>query len=244
MRVGRYVLLEPFARGGMATVHFGRQLGVVGTGRVVAIKRLHPHLASEPEFVSMFLDEARIAARVRHPNVVSMLDAIVHETELLLVMDYIHGEPLARVAAQSRANGSPLPLSMASAILGDVLAGLQAAHSATREDGEPLDLVHRDVSPQNVIVGADGVARVVDFGIAKAAGRLSVTCEPALKGKIAYMAPEQLRAQPVSARTDVYAASVVLWECLTGRGLVAGEGPAGVEQNPAGRFQSAEPLEA
>ncbi|MDP9152218.1 MAG: serine/threonine protein kinase, partial [Myxococcota bacterium] len=214
---GRYLLLEPFARGGMATVHFGRQLGLAGTGRVVAIKRLHPHLAAEPEFVSMFLDEARIAARVRHPNVVSMLDAILHGTELLLVMDFIHGESLARVVAQSRANGSLLPLAIASAIVGDLLAGLQAAHAAKSEHGEPLGLVHRDVSPQNVIVGADGVARVVDFGIAKAAGRLAVTCEPARKGKIAYMAPEQLRAQPVSVRTDVYAASVVLWECLTGR---------------------------
>ncbi|MDP9036584.1 MAG: serine/threonine protein kinase [Myxococcota bacterium] len=236
MIAGRYILLEPFARGGMATVHFGRQLGVAGTGRVVAIKRLHPHLASEPEFVSMFLDEARIAARVRHPNVVSMLDAIRHENELLLVMDYIHGESLARVVAQSRANGSLLPLPVASAIVADVLAGLQAAHAATSEHGNPLDLVHRDVSPQNVIVGADGVARVVDFGIAKAAGRLSVTCEPALKGKIAYMAPEQLRAQPVSSRTDVYAASVVLWECLTGRSLVAAGDHAAVEQVLLGDF--------
>ena len=203
----------------MATVHFGRLRGQAGFSRTVAVKRLHAHLAKDPEFVSMFLDEARLAARVRHPNVVPTLDVVALEGELFLVMEYVPGESLARVVKAARADGVTMPLPIACTIVAGTLHGLHAAHEATNERGEPLDLVHRDVSPQNVLVGVDGVARVLDFGIAKAVGRLSTTRDGRLKGKLAYMAPEQLRHGLVDRRTDIYAAGVVLWELLAGERL-------------------------
>lgn len=217
--IGRYALYARIAAGGMASVHLGRLLGQAGFSRTVAIKRLHPHLAQDPEFVSMLLDEARLAARIRHPNVVSTLDVVARDGELLVVMEYVHGESLARLLSKLRRRGERVPPAVASAIISAVLSGLHAAHEATSESGEPLQIIHRDVSPQNVMVGADGVARVVDFGVAKAAGRLQETREGQLKGKVRYMAPEQLRRGPVDQGVDIYAASVVLWECLAGRRL-------------------------
>ncbi len=210
--IGRYLLCDAIASGGMATVHLGRLLGPVGFSRTVAIKRLHPYFARDPEFVAMFLDEARLAARIRHPNVVSTLDVVVLQGELFVVMDYVHGEALSKMV---RANGA-VPPSIAASIIAGVLYGLHAAHEAKNDDGSALQIVHRDVSPQNVLVGIDGVARVVDFGVAKAVGRLQTTREGALKGKIAYMSPEQISSDTIDRRTDVYAASVVLWEMLTG----------------------------
>jgi serine/threonine protein kinase len=221
--LGRYALYEEIAAGGMATVHFGRLIGPVGFSRTVAIKRLHPQYAKDPEFVSMFLDEARLAARIRHPNVVQTLDVVAVEGELFLVMEYIEGESLARVISAGRRAGDRLPVSHAVAILSGALYGLHAAHEATNERGEPLELVHRDMSPQNVLVGVDGVPRVLDFGVAKAAGRLQTTREGQLKGKIAYMAPEQLQGGKIDRRVDVFAAGVVLWEALTGLRLFRGE---------------------
>jgi len=220
--VGRYALYGEIAAGGMATVHFGRLLGPVGFSRTVAIKRLHPQFAKDPEFVSMFLDEARLAARIRHPNVVPTLDVVATQGELFLVMDYVQGESLSRLIRASRERGERIPLRMASAIVGGALHGLHAAHEAKNERGEPLQIVHRDMSPQNVLVGTDGGARVLDFGVAKAAGRVQTTREGQLKGKLAYMAPEQIGGT-VSRQTDVYAAAIVLWETLTGHRLFAGE---------------------
>lgn len=242
-RVGRYAVLDAFASGGMATIHFGRQLGEAGFGRVVAIKRLHPHLASDPEFAAMFLDEARMAARIRHPNVASTLDVVADGSELLMVMDYIAGEPLSAFIARRQTEPTPIPPAVASAIVGDALLGLHAAHEARSEAGEPLGIVHRDVSPQNLLVGLDGVTRVIDFGVAKAAGRMHVTRENCVKGKITYMAPEQLRAEAVSRRSDVYSAAVVLWECLTGRRLMPADGNAAIEQVLLGDFDPTEPME-
>jgi serine/threonine protein kinase len=173
----------------------------------------------------MFLDEARLAARIRHPNVVPTLDVVATEGELFLVMEFVQGESLSRLMRASRQRKENPPPRVVAAIMADVLHGLHAAHEATSEKGEPLGLVHRDVSPHNVLVGADGVARVVDFGVAKAAGRIQTTREGQIKGKIAYMAPEQITGV-VSRRSDVYAASVVLWEVLTGKRLFHGENEA------------------
>ncbi|HEX4479033.1 MAG TPA: serine/threonine-protein kinase [Polyangiaceae bacterium] len=212
--LGRYLLCDPIASGGMATVHLGRLLGPVGFSRVVAIKRLHPSYACDPEFVAMFLDEARVTARIRHPNVASTLDVVVLHGELFVVMDYVHGEALSKML---RSGAVPVPI--AASIMAGVLYGLHAAHEASTDDGTPLRIVHRDVSPQNILVGSDGTARVVDFGVAKAVGRLQTTREGALKGKIRYMSPEQISSEDVDRRSDIYAASVVLWEMLTGRRL-------------------------
>ena len=226
--VGRYVLYDRIASGGMAQVHLGRLVGAVGFSRTVAIKRLLPHCATDAEIVPMFVDEARLAARIRHPNVVGTLDVVQEGDELLLVMEYVHGESLARLVSRARTRGIPVPPSIAVAIGISMLEGLHAAHEARSERGEPLGIVHRDVSPQNVIIGADGVARVVDFGIAKARGRIQTTRDGQLKGKAGYIAPEQLRDTGLDRRVDVYAAAVVLWEVLAGRRLFEGDGAPAV----------------
>jgi serine/threonine-protein kinase len=209
----------------MATVHIGRLIGPVGFSRTVAIKRLHPQHAKDPDFVSMFLDEARLAARIRHPNVVGTLDVVALSGELFLVMEYVQGESLARLMKGSRESGRLIPLPILSSMLVGALDGLHAAHEATNDQGEPLGIVHRDVSPHNILVGSDGVARVLDFGVAKAAGRIQTTKDGQLKGKISYMAPEQIHGT-VDRTTDVYALSVVLWEALTGRRLFYAENDA------------------
>src|SRR5262245_60206940 len=173
--IGRYALHDAIASGGMATVHLGKLLGAVGFARTVAIKRLHAQFAKDPDFVAMFLDEARIAGRIRHPNVVPILDFVQDDGELLLVMEYVHGESLARLARSWRTStGQGVPVPIALSIMSAALYGLHAAHEATDERGAPLDIVHRDVSPQNILVSHDGVARVVDFGVAKAAGRMQM----------------------------------------------------------------------
>jgi len=221
--VGRYAVFEEIAAGGMATVHYGRLLGPVGFSRTVAIKRLHPHLARDPEFAAMFLDEARVAARVRHPNVVPTLDIVSTQGELFLVMEYVQGEALSRLLRAARRRGTRMPPPVAAAIIVGTLHGLHAAHESKNERGQPLGIVHRDVSPQNVLVGLDGIPRLVDFGVAKAAGRLQTTREGQLKGKIAYMAPEQIRGATPTRLVDVYAGAVLLWEMLTGDRLFGGD---------------------
>lgn len=227
-RLGRYTLHGEIASGGMATVHFGRLAGEGGFSRIVAIKCMHAHLAEDPEFRAMFLDEARLAARIRHPNVVSTIDIGSSDEGMFLVMEYITGESLAALTRAASRRGEPIPLSISIRIMIDTLYGLHAAHVATDDAGAPLSIVHRDVSPQNILVAVDGHARVLDFGIAKAAGRSHTTRDGQLKGKFRYMAPEQVRDGPVSAQTDVYAASVVLWELLTGQPLFRGSNDAAV----------------
>lgn len=223
--IGRYALHGKLAAGSMATVHFGRLLGPAGFSRTVAIKRLHPHFAKDPEFVAMFLDEARLAARIQHPNVVATLDVVAKGEELFLVMDYVRGESLARLLRASRIQKIDVPVAVIASIVTGLLHGLHAAHEAKNEHGEPLSVVHRAVSPQNVLVGVDGVARVIDFGVAKAAARVQVTRDGQMKGRLSYMAPEQLENHGVDRRTDIFAAGVVLWEALTGRRLFDADDP-------------------
>jgi len=212
--VGRYALYDKIAAGGMATVHFGRLIGPIGFSRTVAIKRMLPQYVSDPGFVSMFIDEARLASRIRHPNVIPTLDVVSQENELFLVLDYVHGETLSQLIKTLHAEQRRIPPAYAAAIVCGMLHGLHAAHNVKNARGELLGLVHRDVSPQNVLVGTDGMARLLDFGVAKAAGRLQVTINGQVKGKLAYMAPEQVRGT-VTPQSDVYAASAVLWEALT-----------------------------
>jgi serine/threonine-protein kinase len=220
--IGRYALYDEIASGGMATVHLGRLVGSAGFTRTVAIKRLHPQYAKDPDFVTMFVDEARLAARIHHPNVVATLDVVSTDGELFLVMEYVMGESLGRLIPLTRAKGERIPPAMVATVMAAALHGLHAAHEARDEHGAPLGIVHRDVSPQNILVGIDGTARVLDFGVAKAAGRMQTTREGQLKGKIAYMAPEQIGGT-VGRTTDVYAASVVFWEALTGKRLFQGD---------------------
>ncbi len=218
LQLGRYELLHEIATGGMATVYLARARSVAGFERVVAIKVCHPHLRHEEEFSSMFLDEARLAARIHHPNVVSTLD-VGEAEQLYLVMEYIEGDRISGLIKAAARRGERVPVPITLRVMIDVLSGLHAAHELKDHQGHPLNIVHRDVSPQNILVGVDGVTRITDFGIAKAEARLTVTREGQVKGKMSYMAPEQLSSTNVNRRADVYAAGVVLWEALTGRRL-------------------------
>ncbi len=215
-KIGRYALFAQFAAGGMATVHFGRLDGAGGFSRVVAIKRLLPHLVQDPEFTEMLLKEARLAARVRHPNVVPTLDVVASKGDVLLVLEYVHGEALGtlcRLQARERQQFIPVPIVMT--VMHNVLQGLHAVHEAVDEKGRLLGLIHRDISPPNVIVGSDGLARVLDFGIAKALQQMEQSVPGRLKGKSGYMSPEQIRGERLTRRSDVFAAGIILWELLT-----------------------------
>jgi eukaryotic-like serine/threonine-protein kinase len=226
-RVDRYELMGEIASGGMATVYLARLTGMGGFQRFVAMKRLHPHLASEKEFVEMFLDEARIAARIHHPNVVPILEVGASTVGYYLVMEYIEGDTLARLLARAASTGKRLPVSIALRVAIDMLSGLHAAHELRDDLNQPVNLVHRDVSPQNVLVGQDGIARITDFGVARAASRLTATRVGQLKGKIAYMAPEQAAgAEDLDRRADVFSAGIVIWEALAQKRLFKAENEA------------------
>lgn len=222
-RIGRYELIAEIASGGMATVYLARLSGVGGFQRNVAVKCLHPHLARDHEFVQMFLDEARLAASIHHPNVVPILEVGEGEAGYFLVMDYVEGDTFATLLSRAALDGKDVPRDISMRILVDMLGGLHAAHELKDDDNEEgrlLGLVHRDVSPQNILVGTDGVTRITDFGVARAASRLSATRAGQLKGKLAYMAPEQASGdEAVDRRADVFSAGVVLWEALAQKRL-------------------------
>ncbi|MBN4050243.1 serine/threonine protein kinase [Desulfobulbus sp. AH-315-M07] len=240
MRFGRYETLREIASGGMATVHLGRAMGAGGFERLVAIKVMHPHIAKQPEFIAMFLDEARLAAGIRHPNVVDTIDVHQDDDGLFLVMDYVEGPSLAQILRRLGKEDEQIPLEVGLRIIIDALSGLHAAHELRDGKGKLQQLVHRDVSPANVLVGVDGVTRITDFGVARAEARLGVTTDGRVKGKLAYMAPEQACGDVVDRRADVYAAGVVLWEVLVGKRLMQAEHEsrlvamilAGVDESP------------
>lgn len=216
--VGRYWVFRPLASGGMATVHLGCLRSAAGVSRPVAIKELHPHVAREVDAIDRFLAEGRIASRIRHPNVVPVLDVVVEGDDRLLVMELIHGVSLSELLTLAARTGDLPSVDVAVRIVVDALEGLHAAHEATNEHGGPLMVVHRDVSPQNIMVEAEGRARIVDFGIAKAFERSFTTGSTgAIRGKLAYSAPEQIGGHAVDRRTDIWGAGMVLWELLAGK---------------------------
>jgi serine/threonine-protein kinase len=219
--IGRYMLHRQIARGGMATIHIGRLVGDEGFSRIVAAKRLHPEFAEDAEFVQMFLDEARIASKIHHRNVVPVLDVVTTGEEVVLVQEYVHGVPLHWLLRTAHEAKTHIPINVAVSIACQVLAGLQAAHDTVDEMGMPLNIVHRDVSPQNVMVATDGTGRLLDFGVAKASMAAHVTRDGVFKGKLAYSAPEQIKGAAVR-QSDVYSASVVMWELLVGHRMHGG----------------------
>jgi serine/threonine-protein kinase len=219
--IGRYMLHRQIARGGMATIHIGRLMGDEGFSRIVACKRLHPEFAEDAEFVQMFLDEARIASKVHHRNVVPVLDVVTTGDEVVLVQEYVHGVPLHWLLRTAHEAKTHVPINVAVSIASQVLAGLHAAHETVDEMGMPLNIVHRDVSPQNIMVSTDGTARLLDFGVAKASMAAHVTREGMFKGKLAYSAPEQIKGS-ATRQSDIYALSVVLWELLVGHRMHGG----------------------
>ena len=219
---GRYLLYPAIARGGMATVHTARLVGAEGFTRLVAAKRLHPQFTDDPDFVTMFHDEACIASRIHHPNVVPVLDVVLSGHELILVQEYVHGVPLSQLLKRAQAEEEPVPIDIAIAVLTGILAGLHAAHEVRDEMDRPLEIVHRDVSPQNVMVSVDGIPRLLDFGIAKARTSTHHTREGVFKGKLAYMAPEQLKLESIDRGIDIYATGILAWEMLVNRRVYDG----------------------
>lgn len=215
-RLGRYELLVRIGKGGMASVYLARARGEAGFTRLYAIKVLHPSFSREKELVDMLLDEARIASRLHHPNAVSIVDVGNAAERTYLVMDYVQGPALDRLLRRSPGDRPPERIVP---IVIDALRGLHAAHELRDEEGRPLELVHRDVTPGNVLVGTDGIGRITDFGIAKARARLTKTREGVVKGKAGYIAPELLLGKPVDRRADVFSMGVLLWNALTGETL-------------------------
>jgi serine/threonine protein kinase len=226
-RLGRYEVLAKLASGGMAVVYVARAQGAADFERLVALKVLHANLAYEEEFTRMFLDEARLAASIRHPNVVPTIDISDSlETGYFLVMEYIEGDHLGALLASAHKAGERLSLPIILRIAADALAGLGAAHELRDETGKSLHLVHRDVSPHNILVGRDGVSRLTDFGVAKAEDRLTHTRDGQVKGKLAYMAPEQASIGSSDSRSDLFSMGIILWECVTTRRLFRAESTA------------------
>ena len=214
----------------MATVYVARVQAVAGFERLVAIKVLHSNLAHEDEFIRMFLDEARLAASIRHPNVVPTIDvcdAGEAGCGYFIVMEYIEGDHLGALMSSAHKEQERLPLPVVLRMLADALGGLGAAHALRDDTGRTLNLVHRDVSPHNIMVGRDGVVRLTDFGVAKAEDRLTHTRDGQVKGKLAYMAPEQAVSGATDARSDLFSVGVILWECVTGQRLFRADTTAG-----------------
>jgi len=219
---GRYLLLLELAAGGMGSVYVGRLRGAAGFERLVAIKRMHQHVMADRELVLSFHEEARIASLVQHPNVVQVLDVYEENNEHMLVMEYVDGVSLSVLAKAARKVRTTIPLPVAVRIAIDAARGLHAAHETRGLDGQPLRVVHRDVSPHNILVAANGSVRVTDFGIAHAILRTVHTEQGELKGKVRYMSPEQAECRPLDRRADVFSLGIVLWELLTGEPLYAG----------------------
>ncbi len=231
-RLGRYELLVPIAKGGMARVWAARLIGQRGFTKLVAIKTILPHLAAEPEFERMFLDEARIASCVHHPNVCEIYELGEEGKILYLAMEWVSGDSLARLLRPDNTATEAIDIRIACRILADTAAGLHAAHELVDDSGRVLGVVHRDVSPHNVLMSADGNVKVADFGVAKALGQLhEATSAGQLKGKINYMAPEQITGAPIDRRSDVFALGCVLYEATTGHKPFRGDGEHQVMHN-------------
>jgi serine/threonine-protein kinase len=252
--IGRFEFLVPIAKGGMAAVWAARLKGSRGFSKTVAIKTMLPMLSDDPMFEQMFLDEAQIAALIHHPNVVEIMDLGEQDGILFQVMEYVDGESLATVLRTQNKKKERIPLEIAVQIIIDACRGLHAAHELKNVDGTLLGLVHRDISPQNIMITYDGVVKLVDFGVAKAAGRTtSETTAGQIKGKAPYMAPEQALGQHVDRRTDVFAMGIVLYQITTGKHPFRGENDIATLHNilhndlPSPRFvdpQFPRPLES
>jgi serine/threonine-protein kinase len=236
--IGKYKLVRLIASGGMAEVYLARQAGAAGFEKLVCLKRILPHLARDKQFVDMFLNEARLAARLDHPNIVSIFDLGGANGSYFIAMEFIDGPSLRMAAKRALERGERLPIAEIVKIISMAASGLHYAHDLAGPDGKPLGLVHRDISPDNILVHRNGAAKVVDFGIAKAANSSAFTRTGTLKGKVAYMPPEQLRGDPLDRRADVFALGVVLYEMLAGQRPWAGDSDVSL----IGKIMTEDPL--
>jgi serine/threonine-protein kinase len=222
-RIGRFEVIYPLAQGGMASVHVGRLSGMAGFEKLVAIKVIHSHLASEESFVKMFLDEARLAAQIHHPNVGEVIEVGEDHGLFYMVCELILGQSLRRVFLRARDLGMVIPRPMSADIAAKVCAALHDAHELYDADGQPYGLVHRDVSPRNVLISYNGFVKLIDFGIAWAQGRMSHTDAGVVKGKMGFMPPEQIDGQTLDRRSDIFSLGVMLYLMVTGKHPFSGE---------------------
>jgi serine/threonine protein kinase len=225
---GPYLLLERVARGGMAEVFRAKRTGIAGFEKIVAVKRILPHLSDNEEFVSMFVDEAKMVASLTHPNIVQIFDLGKLETSYYIAMEYVHGRDLRSIQRRGEERGFPIPANLCAYVVSRVCAALDFAHRKKDDQGRPLRIVHRDVSPQNILISFDGEVKLTDFGIAKAATRASTTDKGALRGKLMFMSPEQAWGSPMDQRSDIFSLGVVFYEMLSGQKPFVGEQELGV----------------
>jgi serine/threonine protein kinase len=214
--LGKYRILRLLGTGGMAQVYLARQIGAGGFSRDVVVKRILPHLTTDEMFVQMFLDEARIAARVSHPNVVQIFEIAQHLDQYLIVMEYVAGADLAALLRLAKKLELQVPYPVVLHIVAEMCAGLYAAHSSQDLNGQVSPIIHRDVSPHNLLISGAGIVKLSDFGVARASGNRSTTPNSSVKGKPAYLAPEQFKNGQIDHRVDIFAAGLVLYESLTG----------------------------
>ena len=220
---GKYYLLERINVGGMAEVFKAKTFGVEGFERLLAVKRILPNIAEDEEFITMFIDEAKIAVQLQHANIAQIFDLGKVDDSFFIALEFVHGRDLRSIFDRMRSRGDSIPIPMACHITMQVCEGLDYAHNKRDGQGRELNLVHRDISPQNVLIGYEGEVKLIDFGIAKAAGKASKTQAGILKGKFGYMSPEQVRGLPIDRRSDIFAVGIVLYELLTGERLFIGE---------------------
>jgi serine/threonine protein kinase len=223
-RFGPYELLDRVAIGGMAEVFKAKRTGVEGFEKTVALKRILPHLSENKEFLDMFVDEAKMVAGLAHPNIVQIFDLGRIEKSYYIAMEYLHGRDLRTIMRRAREKGLRMPLDLSLRVVSQVCAALEYAHRKKDARGRPMEIVHRDVSPQNILISFEGDVKLVDFGIAKAATKASNTDRGALRGKLLYMSPEQAWGRPIDRRSDVFSLGIVLYEMVTGTKPFLGAG--------------------
>jgi serine/threonine-protein kinase len=227
-RFGKYSLIDRIAVGGMAEIFLARQAGLEGFEKTIAIKRIRPHLSQQKAFVKMFLNEAKLAAQLNHPNIVQIYDLGKISDSYFIAMEYIFGRDMRRIIPKADGMGIPFPMVYALKIASSVCEGLHYAHQKTDIYGNALNIVHRDVTPENIFVSFDGTVKVLDFGIAKAANQIEQTKAGEIKGKLSYMSPEQCMGRPLDHRSDIFSLGVVLYEWITGFKLFTGESEVGI----------------
>ncbi|HUS27961.1 MAG TPA: serine/threonine-protein kinase, partial [Kofleriaceae bacterium] len=226
--LGKYEILKKLATGGMAEIYLARVRGNAGFEKLVVIKRILPTVADDPTFVRMFLDEARLAATLHHPNIADVYEVGEHEGAPFFAMEFVHGQDVRAIRQGARKTKERVPLAIALAIIHGGASALDYAHDRTGSDGKPLNLVHRDVSSSNILVSYEGAIKLIDFGIARATSRTHQTQVGTLKGKIPYMSPEQCRGLPLDRRSDLFSLGVVMYELTVGRRPFRGETDFGI----------------
>ncbi|MCE7882902.1 MAG: serine/threonine protein kinase [Actinobacteria bacterium ATB1] len=220
---GKYYLLERINVGGMAEVFRAKSFGVEGFERLVAVKRILPNIAEDRDFIKMFIDEAKIAVQLGHANIAQIFDLGVVDNAYYIALEHVHGRDLRAIFDRCRTQGEPMSIAQACFVIMKVCEGLDYAHNKRDQSGREIGLVHRDVSPQNVLVSFEGEVKLIDFGIAKAADKSAKTQAGILKGKFGYMSPEQVRGLPIDRRSDIFSTGICLYEMLTGERLFVGE---------------------